>query len=56
MPYEQINRELEDMTTDNGWLQFEVKKIAAGGTGTRISGSKMRHYLLNLANVVKTEF
>lgn len=52
-PYEPINRELEDMTTENGWIQFEVKEKATGGTGTRISGSRMRHYLLNLAKCSK---
>lgn len=48
MPHELITREVENMITDTGWLNFQIKDEAVDGTGTRSSGMKLRTYLLNV--------
>lgn len=52
-PMEKINCEIQDMTDYNGWIDFNVKKEATGGVGTRESGQRMRKYLLNMMRIEK---
>ena len=49
IPYEKINRDLDEITTDEGWVIFSVKNEAKEGTGTRISGSKLKKHIINIA-------
>ena len=51
VPFELITKEVEDMITETGWLNFKIKDEATEGTGTRSSGMKLRTYILNMLKI-----
>lgn len=50
-PMEKINCDIQDLTNYDGWINFDVKKEATGGVGTRESGKRLRTYLLNMMKI-----
>ncbi len=48
-PYEQINSYIDEISTSMGWIDFNVKKEAIDGIGTRYAGKRLKHNILNLA-------
>ena len=53
LPYEQINSYIDGISTNTGWIDFNVKKEAIDGTGTRYAGKRLKHNILNLAKCDK---
>ena len=45
--FEDFDKEMDDMSLDNGWLSFNVYERSDGDLGSRQSGQKLRNELLN---------
>ena len=46
-PYEDVDKDIDEMTMENGYLLFDVSKRSAGDYGSRKSGKMLRTELLN---------
>lgn len=48
--FENINRTIDDMMMESGWIDFKVKDESKCGYGTRQAGKALKHHLLNMSN------
>lgn len=47
-PYELIQQNIEELTDKDEKIMFRIRDYSLHGTGTRSSGSKLRHFIINL--------